>query len=154
MSARRVPTRLDLHRFWTREGWEQVPSTHHPTFELTTASGVMLRSRCSNPIDGTTIDDPKQWRNILVEQLKITADEFWACVDSGELPKRGNDGRGLAGRPEPEPIRPLSPSVARGLQQHLGLTGAELGGLSQEQAVAMLQQYWQDQATPGQQDGG
>jgi hypothetical protein len=44
--------------------------------------------------------------------------------------------------------------VARGLQQHLGLTGAELGGLSQEQAVAMLQQYWQDQATPGQQDGG
>jgi len=48
--------------FWTREGWEQVPSTHHPTFELATASGVVLRSRCSNPIDGTTIDDPKQWR--------------------------------------------------------------------------------------------
>jgi hypothetical protein len=75
MSARRVPTRLDLYRFWTREGWERVPSTHHPTFELTTASGVVLRSRCSNPIDGTTIDDPKQWRNILVEQLKVTADE-------------------------------------------------------------------------------
>ena len=37
---------------------------------------------------------------------------------------------GLAGRPEPEPARPLSPSVARGLQQHLGLTGAEMEGLS------------------------
>lgn len=91
MSARRVPTRLDLHRFWTREGWEQVPSTHHLTFELTTASGAVLRS---------------------------------------------------------------SPSVARGLQRHLGLTGADLEGLSQEQAVAMLEQYWQDQAKPGQQDDG
>jgi hypothetical protein len=39
----------------------------------------------------------------------------------------------------PEPARPLSLGVARGLQQHPGLTAAELEGLSQEKAARTLQ---------------
>jgi hypothetical protein len=127
VSARRVPTRNDLHRFWTREGWEQVPSSHHPTFEIRLTGGVIHRSHCSSPIDGSTIDDPKVWRNILADQLMVTAEEFWACVDDDELPKRGADGRGLAGQAEPEPVQPLSPSLARGLMQHLGMSSADPG---------------------------
>lgn len=147
MSSSRVFTRNDLHRFWTREGWTEVPTSHHPTYEFTTASGVVLRSRCSHPIDGTEIGDPGLRGIILADQLQVTAEEFWACVDSGELPKRGDDGRGLAGQAEPEPVPPLSPSLARGLLQHLGLSGSDLEGVSQEQGEEMLSQHWQDLAT-------
>jgi hypothetical protein len=153
VSARRVPTRNDLHRFWIREGWEQVQSTHHPTFELKLIDGVILRSHCSNPIDGSTIDDPKLWRNILADQLMVTAEEFWACVDDDELPKRGADGRGLAGQAEREPLQPLSPSLTRGLMQHLGMSAADLEGVSQEAGEEMLSKHWQERAAPSQQTG-
>jgi hypothetical protein len=114
---------------------------------------VILRSRCSHPIDNTEIGDPGLWRIILADQLMVTAEEFWACVDSGELPKRGGDGRGLAGEAEPEPDPPLSPSLARGLQQHLGLSGEDLEGISQEQGEALLSQHWQELGERRQQGG-
>lgn len=119
-----------------------MPSTHHPTYEFATSSGPVLRSHCSHPIDRTEISDPKLWGHILDDQLLVTAEEFWACVDNGIVPRRGQDGRGLAGTREAERAKPLTLSLARALMQHLGLKESELAEISQDQAVAMLSQHF------------
>ncbi len=134
------PTRADHEKFCRIEGWRQVRNargnkgTHHLTFELDLPDGRILRTRISHPPDRTDYG-AQLWQHILRDQLTVTEAEFWACVQKKAKPDRG-------GPPEPAPSLPAD--VVYQLLTKVGLTEDEVAGLTREQAIARLRQYWSD----------
>lgn len=117
------------------EGWHQVPSTHHDTYELDLPDGRVLRTRISRPPDKTTYG-ARMWAHILRDQLAVTAGEFWACVRDGVAPDR---------RPDdvPEEVDDAIPvEVAELLVGRVGLTRRDLVGMTREEAISRLNEYW------------
>lgn len=84
----------DLDAFCEIEGWEPVRNArgqktrHHKTWELTLWNGEILRTRISRPVDGETYS-VTLWKHILRDQLRVSEEEFWACVRDGIKPDRG-----------------------------------------------------------------
>jgi hypothetical protein len=80
--------------FCVTEGWTLVrgatgkPVTHHRTYELTLWDGRILRTRISRPINSSQYGT-QMWSHILKQQLEVTVEEFWSCVNDGQLPDRG-----------------------------------------------------------------
>jgi hypothetical protein len=74
--------------------------------------------------------------HILRDQLGITADEFWMCVRHGDIPDRSADETIENGR-ESIPV-----DVASLLINRVGLTQRDLIGMTREQAIARLNEYW------------
>jgi hypothetical protein len=117
------------------EGWTRVTNargravSHHATFTFATPQGDLLRTRISHPIGRETYA-PSMWAHILRDQLHVSADEFWACVLDGVLPDRGAPTISDAALP--------LPLVAR-LVRELGLSRAEIAGLSAEDARELLE---------------
>lgn len=117
------------------EGWHQVPSTHHDTYELDLPDGRVLRTRISRPPDKTTYG-ARMWAHILRDQLDVTAGEFWACVRDGIIPNRRPDG-------VPEEVDAAIPlEVVELLTGRVGLTRRDLIGMTKEQAISRLNEYW------------
>ncbi|MFF2655824.1 cytotoxic translational repressor of toxin-antitoxin stability system [Kitasatospora sp. NPDC058032] len=134
------PDRERHDRFCRTEGWDRVrdargrTGTHHVTYELSLRDGRILRTRISHPVDRTAYG-PSMWSHILRDQLDVTEDEFWDCVQLGRIP----------GRSAPEPPKESLPADLVYLLLHrVGLTEATVAGLSREEALARLQQYWTD----------
>lgn len=133
-----APTREAHLNFCRTEGWDPVRSargksgTHHDTFELTLPTGDVLRTRVSRPPDRSTYG-PSLWSHILKDQLHVTEQEFWACVQDGVLPDRGR---------APEPANAVPTEVLWQLINRVGLSSDEAGRLTREEAIARLQQYW------------
>lgn len=86
---RPVPSRQDHLQFCITEGWVEVPSTHHNTYELELPTGDRLRTRISRPQRRTDTYGPSMFGHILQDQLKVTEADFWACVNDRVLPPRG-----------------------------------------------------------------
>jgi hypothetical protein len=131
-------TREDHDRFCKNEGWRQVrdargrTGTHHVTYEFDLPDGRTLRTRISHPPNRTTYG-PGIWSHILRDQLDVTEDEFWACVRDGVRPDRG----------VPElPAEAVPADVVYLLIHRVGLSEAEVAGMSRKDAIARLQQYW------------
>jgi len=129
------PTRADHLQFVINEGWQQVSSTHHETYELELADGRVLRTRISRPPNKSTYG-ARMFAHILRDQLGITADEFWMCVRHGDIPDRSADETIENGR-ESIPV-----DVASLLINRVGLTQRDLIGMTREQAIARLNEYW------------
>ena len=134
MSRHPAPTRQLHERFCVVEGWVPVTDargravSHHATYKFGTPQGDVLRTHISHPIDRETYSNAL-WAHILRDQLRVTAAEFWACVQDGILPDRG--------LPRvPDDALPL-PLVAR-LVKELGLSRADIAGLSLQDAMARL----------------
>ncbi|QQN78287.1 cytotoxic translational repressor of toxin-antitoxin stability system [Streptomyces sp. XC 2026] len=134
------PDRENHDRFCRTEEWKQVrdargrTGTHHVTFELALYDGRILRTRISHPVDRTRYG-PAIRRHILRDQLDVTEEEFWACAQRGELPDRGT----------PEPPREALPADLVHLLLHrVGLDEGTVAGMTKNDAVARLQQYWTD----------
>lgn len=133
-------SRRDHQRFCEIEGWTEVrnargkPTKHHITYELVTDEGAILRTRISRPAN-TDAYGPGLWRHILADRLDVTEDEFWDCVDNGEVPDRSAPG-------------PASPSTALPadlmyqLVHVLGLSASEVEGMTVEDAVRRLSDHW------------
>lgn len=102
---------------------------HHVTFELELSDGRMLRTRISHPVGPDTYG-ASLWGHILRDQLDVTQDEFWLCVDEGVLPRRST-----ASAPAIE--KPLPLSVVKALVA-AGITAEQLEGLSEAEARALL----------------
>ena len=128
-------SRADHLRFVIREGWRTVDSTHHETSELPLADGRVLRTRISRPPDRTTYG-PRLWAHVLRDQLRVTEDEFWACVRDGVLPDRRTD------RPADVPEHAIPIEVADLLIGRVGLRREDLVGMSRADAIARLNAYW------------
>jgi hypothetical protein len=98
------PARKDHQDFCLSEGWTQVRNArgtggHHVTFELTLPDGRVLRTRISHPPDRQTYG-PRLGAHVLRDQLQVSEEEFWTCVQEKKVPQRGRR----------EPIAPPIPA--------------------------------------------
>ena len=134
-----TPTRQDHLRFCEIEGWSPVRSssgktgTHHDTFELVLDNGDTLRTRISRPPDRTDYG-PGLWSHILKDQLQVSKAEFWECLETKKPPQR-------AAPTEPEK-EPIPTGVIWNLIDRVGLSEAEVGSMSKEEAIARLNTFW------------
>lgn len=135
----RAASRRDHVRFCEVEGWPRVTSAresankHHLTFELPVNDGRILRTRISRPPNNENYGKAL-WSHILRDQLCVTQNEFWSCVDEGNLPVRS------AETPAP-PSAALPAGLAHQLVHVLHLTSTEVAQLSLEDAVALLNDH-------------
>lgn len=135
----RPASRREHARFCEVEGWTVVRDArgravgHHITYELGLATGAVLRTRISRPANNERYG-PRLGAHILTEQLAVTEAQFWACVDHGEKPPRP----GAA----PAVHEALPASLAHQLLHTVGLSDAEVAGLTREQAIARMNEYW------------
>lgn len=134
------PTRETHEKFCVVEGWTRVrdtrgrTGTHHATYELGLKDGRTLRTRISHPVDRTAYG-PSIWSHILRDQLQVIEDEFWACVQDGIKPDRG----------EPEiPAGVLPAELVYLLINRVGLDEAAVATMTKDEAVGRLNQYWSD----------
>jgi hypothetical protein len=105
----------------------------HDYYHLALADGRMPYTRISRPADRKHGYGKDIWRQILRLQLEVSEDEFWACVQDGVKPNRG----------EPKaPREALPASLAWQLKNQLGLSDAEIGKLTRAEAVERMQQHW------------
>jgi hypothetical protein len=133
--SRPAPTRADHLQSVVNEGWQQVPSTHHETFELGLADGRVLRTRISRPPNKTTYG-ARMWAHILRDQLDVTADEFWTCVTDGVAPDR------TSGDLVEEVDDAIPVDVVNLLVSRVGLTRRDLVGMTRQEAIARLNEFW------------
>ena len=133
-----APTRRDHLRFCQIEGWHLVRSavgersTHHETYELELDSGSVLRTPISRPPDRSTYG-AALWSHILREQLQISPDEFWRCVQLGTPPQRGAP---------PVLARAIPTELLYLLKNRVGLADEQLQEMSRQAAIERMQQYW------------
>jgi hypothetical protein len=134
----RPATRDDHEQFCTTEGWSPARSArggrvrHHATYELPLPDGRILRTRISRPVDATAYG-PSLWSHILRDQLEVTPAEFWACVRDRVVPHRG--------APTP-PAATLPAQLVFLARRELGVTDAELAGMTRDLLLARLDEYW------------
>jgi hypothetical protein len=100
---------------------------------LPLSDGRTLYTRISRPVDRQHGYGHDIWRQILRTQLEVTGEEFWACVQDGIKPDRG----------EPKaPAEALPASLVWQLRNELGLSDSAIQKLSKAEAVARMQQHW------------
>ena len=136
----RVASRREHQRFCEIEGWTEVrnargkPTQHHITYELQLGDGRILRTRISRPANTNTYGK-SLWAHILDDQLHITDEEFWECVDNRNPPDRAPETR----RPD---VVVLPASLAYQLVHTLRLTNEQIAELTLEEAVQRMADYW------------
>lgn len=121
-------------QFVETEGWTEVDSAHHDTYELELPNGDVLRTRISRPPSKKHTYGRSMWSHILRDQLDVTAAEFWACVNEGQIPDRGED--------DAAPAEAIPVEVVQLLVDRVGLTARQVKSLSRADAIERLNQYW------------
>ena len=86
----------------------------------------------SHPVDRSTYGRGL-WDHILRDQLNVDEDVFWACVQDGTKPKRGE---------QEEPAGALPADLVYLLLTRVRLSEAEVSAMSRDDAIARMQQYW------------
>jgi hypothetical protein len=132
--SRPQPNRAVHKQFVVAEGWGEVESTHHDAYELVLPDGDVLRTRISRPPSKKHTYGKAMWAHILRDQLAVTAAEFWACLNDGELPDRGPD--------DSAPADAIPLDVVRLLIDRVGLTEQQVKGMSADEAIARLNRFW------------
>lgn len=133
-------SRRDHQRFCEIGEWAEVknergkPTRHHITYELELPDGRVLRTRISRPANAA-VYGPSMWVHILTDQLDVTEDAYWECVEGRRPPRR-------AAVVAATPTNSLPLSLARQLVDVLHLTSEEVGALSLEEAIARMQEFW------------
>lgn len=116
------------------------PVRHHVTYELALHDGRILRTRISRP-GNTTTYGAGLWRAILHEQLDVSEDEFWACVEDRQVPDRGQS--------VSEPSRAALPA---GLVHHLihvaGVAEDDVRSMTLAQALSVMTEHWSQPRAP------
>jgi hypothetical protein len=141
--TRRAASRREHQKFCETEKWSEVrnargkPITHHLTYELAVPDGRVLRTRISRPANTDTYG-AGLWSHILNDQLCVTEDEFWACIDNGNPPHR-------TGRVDDIVAVTLPAGLAWQLVHTLGLTTNEIEAMTPEDAVSRMNQHWSEQ---------
>lgn len=129
-----APRRKDHLTFCLTEGWTEVRNAtghtvrHHQTFELSLPDGRILRTHISRPPDSKDSYGPGLWSRILRDQLRVSPDEFWACVQDKVVPDRG------AVHPPEESI----PADVLTILVNRGVAEKEVLRMSRHQALALM----------------
>lgn len=136
-----APTRSYHDKFCQAEGWKVVrdaggrPIEHPDTYELHLLDGRILRTRISRPANRETYG-PRMWSSILRDQLEVTSEEFWTCALDGVVPARS----------ALEPVAHALPAQLVHLLIHQArIPESEVAGMSRDEAIVRLNQYWAEQ---------
>lgn len=113
---------------------------HHVTFELALHDGRILRTRISRPVNTTTYG-PGLWRAILREQLHVSEDEFWVCVNDKQVPDRGQ------GLPEPSEAA-LPAGLVYQLIHVAGVAEDDVRSMTLAHALSVLTEHWSQPPPP------
>jgi hypothetical protein len=131
-------TRRDHEAFCTIEGWVQRKratgkrGSHHVNYELPLPDGRVLYTRISHPIERTDYG-PSIFAHILRDQLEVSAEEFWDCVNNRVLPSRGQ----MQQFAEAIPL-----GVIRVLTQEAHIPEALVRTMTKAEAVARVAKYY------------
>jgi hypothetical protein len=126
-----TPTWGDIDAFCKADEWDEVRETDHVHWEKALPSGEVLKTHRSLAAKKTI--GPNVFGVILREQLKVSRDEFWRAINTGEP---------VARPVEPEEAPPQYPAyVVIGLQKY-GYSLAQTHELTPEQAEALLVEKW------------
>ncbi len=133
-------TRVDHSQFCLNEQWDRVRDArgravgHHVTYELLLHDGTRLRTRISHPVNKETYG-PRLWKTILREQLVVTEEAFWACVQDQRLPDRGQ-------ADDEAPAGALPATLAYQLIHQAGVPESEVAQMTLTTAVEAMTAYW------------
>ena len=136
----RVASRREHQRFCEIEGWAEVlnargkPTQHHITYELLLGDGQIMRTRISRPAN-TDRYGKSLWSHILDDQLHVTIEEFWECVDNKNSPKRS----AVLDKPD---TAVLPANLAYQLVHTLQLTNEQIAQLTLDDAVRLMTEHW------------
>ncbi len=134
MPAHPALRRKDHLTFCLTEGWTEVrsasgqPVRRHQTFELSLPDGRILRTHISRPPDSKDTYGRGLWSRILRDQLVVTPDEFWACVQDKTLPDRG----------APTPPEESIPADVLTILVNRGVAEKDVLTMSRRQALALM----------------
>jgi len=78
----RTPTWAQIERFCQIGGWREARRTGHVHFEKVLADGTVLRTHRSFASRKTM--SPGRFKAILRHQLRVTEEEFWQALDTGD----------------------------------------------------------------------
>lgn len=136
-----MPTNAELRTFVTTEGWQDKDKKSnkktgdHHRYTLALETGDVLYTRVSHGSGG--VDDPSLFAEILRVQLRVTREQFWACVKDGVLPPRPTVA-------PPVPANAIDAKLVRNLIRKVGLTPLDLANLDQSRAVEIWRKYLAD----------
>ncbi len=130
----------DHRQFVETEGWTKKGTAKskkktgdHHRYSLRLNTGEVLLTRVSH--GSGAINDANLVAAILREQLQVTEEDFYRCVERGILPPR----------PAPATVGPppdgLDGKLVRNLIRKVGMTQAQVASLTKEEAVAAWQGY-------------
>lgn len=119
---------------WTRQGTgrSKARTGDHFRYTLTLANGESLFTRVSH--GAGQIDDPNRVGAILREQLQVSEEGFWDCVEHGVLPPRPQS-------PQAAPQEKLDYKLVKNLIGRVGLSEKEVAQLSKQEAVRLWQEH-------------
>lgn len=131
----RAPTWGDLVAFCKADRWNPPRQTKHAVYKKVLADGTALQTEASRGKDPEHIGDGL-FRFILRVELRVSEDEFWEAIRTGEPAPR-------PAHPAP-PVVPPKPSAGLVFQLHkyLRLTDEEVSKLSRDDAVEMLREHF------------
>jgi hypothetical protein len=136
----------DHQQFCLTEQWSEVKNArggavrHHYTYELKLEDGSVLRTRISRPVTNEQYGS-SSWAHILRDQLCVTKESFWRCVNEKVLPPRPG-----AVEPDPKGGRAEIPAgIVEKLRRLVGLDWDEIAQMSPPEATARLERYWSEQ---------
>ena len=140
MPGLRALIHVDHKRFVEVEGWEKkgaakgkAKNGDHSRYSLRLRSGEILHTGVSHGYGA--IIDPSLVAAIFREQLQVTEEDFYLCVEKGILPPRP-----APGSPPPLPDA-LDGKLVHNLIRKVGLSQAQVAVLSKDEAVAAWQDY-------------
>ena len=136
---RPIPHRAHL-KFVQQEGWvakgtarSTTKQGNHERYSLALETGEVLYTRVSH--GPGQIDDQQVIQAILHDQLQVSEAEFWACVNRGIRPSRPK-----AASPTTKG-KVLDAKLLGNLIRKVGMTPAEIGELSPQEAIDRWKQY-------------
>lgn len=114
---------------WTKKGTSRGArkTGDHWRYTLTLATGEVLHTRVSH--GSGSIDDPNLVADILRNQLQVTEEDFYRCVNDRVLPPRP-----VPERP-PIPDDALDAKLVRNLIKKAGYTQADVAAMTRDVAI-------------------
>jgi hypothetical protein len=125
----KTPSYDEIRQFLKADGWSISRRSGHEFYEKVLPSGEILETRAS--WSGKKTMSPGRFQAILSDQLKVTRQQFWEVIRSGEPATRPS--------PVPEPAPHSLPKwLDQALRRELGMDDADLANLTEEQALDEL----------------
>jgi len=131
----RAPTWGDLVAFCKVDQWVLARQSKHAVYKKVLPDGTALQTEASRGKDRDNIG-ARLFHFILRVELQVSEEEFWDAIRNGEPARRP-----AHPAPPEAPPRP-SAGLVHQLRKHVRLSDEEIGKLSKDDAVKMLNEHF------------